>query len=74
MVSISSSETSLAPSATTRRQLKNNPENLDAWEGFLLASNQAGRAGLALKTLESLPVSVHEAAQQRPGFLSRRGC
>ena len=34
-----------------------------------MASNQAGEAGLALKTLESLPVSVHEAAQQRPGFL-----
>ena len=45
------------------------PTNLDAWEGFLLASNRAKLFAPALKTLETLPGSVHEAAQARPSFL-----
>ena len=52
-----------------RSAVNRNPENLEAWEGLLLASNRGGEAGPALKALEALPPSVHEAAQQRPGFL-----
>lgn len=52
-----------------RAAIQSVPANLDAWEGFLLASNRAKVSGAALKTLEGLPVSVHEAAQARPGFL-----
>ena len=48
--------------------VENNPENLDAWEGFLLASNQAGEAGLALKTLESLPCPFMRQPSSAPDF------
>lgn len=52
-----------------RAAIQRAPENLDAWEGFMLASNRAKSAGQALQTLEGLPASVHEAAQARPSFL-----
>lgn len=49
--------------------VRREPANLDAWEGFLIASERTGSYGTALQTLEGLPSSVHEAAQARPGFL-----
>ena len=53
-----------------RTAIQSEPSNLDAWEGLLLASNDSGSsAGSALKTLETLPASVHPAAQARPAFL-----
>lgn len=52
-----------------RSIIERQPDNLDAWEGYLLASNRARSAVDALQKLQSLPVSVHEAAQARPSFL-----
>lgn len=49
--------------------LDGDPTSLDVWEGFLLSSNRTGESRAALKKLQSLPETVHEAAQRRPSFL-----
>ncbi len=45
------------------------PDNLNAWEGYLLAMHRAKNPEMALRQLEQLPASVHAAAQLRPTFL-----
>jgi tetratricopeptide (TPR) repeat protein len=52
-----------------RIALEREPTNLDAWEGYLLANNRSENAAEALRKLQTLPVSVHAAAQSRPAFL-----
>lgn len=59
----------LEAAARYRNVLQLQPENLDAWEGFLVSMNRGKNAASALKTLDRLPASVHETAQLRPAFL-----
>jgi tetratricopeptide (TPR) repeat protein len=55
--------------ALYQRLIDVTPENLDAWEGLMLALHRAKDYQRALRTLEELPATVRPNALARPGFL-----